>query len=230
MHVKSSPLTLVLCAAITLVNLFGAETLESVLARMDAAAATFRSMTAQLKQVSHTAVINDTTTETGVVFMKRPKPNDTRLLIDFRQPNPRSAAFRGNKGEIYYPKIQTVHEYDLRRYKSLVDQYLLLGFGSTSRDLRKNYNLKLLGEEQVLGKNTARLELIPKSKEALEHLRKVEMWIPAGEGYPIQQKFYYPSGDYHLASYSDLRWNPDLSDDAVTLKLPKGVKREFPQR
>jgi hypothetical protein len=33
-----------------------------------------------------------------------------------------------------------------------------------------------------------------------------------------------------LITYSDVKWNPSLTDEAVTLKLPKGVKREFPQR
>ena len=55
------------------------------------------------------------------------------------------------------------------------------------------------------------------------------MWV-AENGYPIQQKFYLPGGDYELATYSDMKINPDLPDSALKLHLPKNVKREYPQK
>ena len=46
----------------------------------------------------------------------------------------------------------------------------------------------------------------------------------------MQQKFHEPSGDYRLATYSEVKWNQGFPDSALALKLPKNVKREFPQR
>lgn len=206
-----------------------AGTADQVLASMDQASSSFQGMTAQLKRVDHTAVINDTTEETGIVRMKKSSQQDVQMLVEFGEPDTRTVAFEKRKAEIYYPKIKTVHVYDLGKYRQLVDQFLLLGFGTSGNELKQNYAVKLLGEEQVGGEPTARLELIPKSASAKEHLKKVELWI-SSKGYPLQQKFYKPSGDYTLIGYSNLQINPGLPASALKLDVPPGVKREYPQR
>lgn len=208
---------------------FAAESLDAVLASLDASAASFQGLTAGLTRVAFTAVLNDKSTEKGKITMKRPKPDDLRVLIELTEPDPKSVSIRGSKAEIFYPKINTVHEFNLGKHRNLVDQYLLLGFGVPGQALAKSYLLKTLGEETVAGHRATRLEMTPRSDEAKQHLKRVEMWITEA-GHPIQQQFFYPSGDYMLITYSDVRWNPPLSDDAVSLRLPKNVKREFPQR
>jgi outer membrane lipoprotein-sorting protein len=156
--------------------------------------------------------------------MRRAGPNDMRILVDFVKPDPQTAAFEKDQGQIYFPKMRTVQIFDLGKYRSLVDQFLLLGFGTSGKELARNYNLKVLGEEQVGGELATRLELVPKSASVLEYLPKAELWISTA-GYPLQQKFYEPSG-YKLFTYRDVKLNTNLPDDAFKLKLPSGVKRE----
>jgi outer membrane lipoprotein-sorting protein len=163
------------------------------------------------------------------MLLKRAGPKDTRMLIDLTEPDPKTVAFQGRKLEIYYPKIETVQEYDVGKNKNLLDQFLLLGFGSTSKELESAYDIRVAGPETVAGQKTTRLELIPKSSDVQQHLKKVELWI-AESGYPAQQKFYLPAGDYSLVTYINLKPNVDMPDSALKLKLPKNVKREYPQR
>ena len=119
--------------------------------------------------------------------------------------------------------------YDLGKHRQLVDQFLLLGFGTPGSELQRGYDVKLLGEENIAGLATSRLELTPKSPAVREHLTKVDLWISAS-GHPVQQKFHKPSGDYTQVVYSDLAINPPFAKDALALALPAGVKREFPQK
>jgi outer membrane lipoprotein-sorting protein len=203
--------------------------LDAVLASLDKSAASFQGLTASLTRVAFTAVLNDKSTEKGRISMRRPRPNDLRVLIELTEPDAKSVSIRGAKAEIYYPKIKTVHEYNLGKQRNLVDQYLLLGFGTSGQALAKSYALKALGEETIGGHRATKMEMTPRSDEAKQHLKRVEMWI-TDAGHPIQQQFFYPSGDYMLITYSDVKWNPSLNDEAVTLRLPQGVKREFPQR
>ncbi len=63
-------------------------------------------------------------------------------------------------------------------------------------DLLANYSVRLVGEDTIGGQKTRDLELIPKSKEVLQHLVKLEMSV-AENGYPLQQKFYLKGGDYN---------------------------------
>jgi outer membrane lipoprotein-sorting protein len=203
--------------------------LESVLARMDASAREFRSLSAKLKKTTFTSVLNESSVEEGTILVRRPSLKDLRMLIDFKEPDVKSVAYANKKWQIYYPKINTVQEYDFGKQGALVDQALLLGFGTAVADLRNGYTLKYLGEDAVDGHKTARLELIPKAPEAREHFTRVELWI-AEAGHPVQQKVVQPSKDYFLVTYSDMKLNPNLDVESLKLKLPKGVKKEYPQR
>ncbi|MCS7026622.1 MAG: hypothetical protein NZV14_17635 [Bryobacteraceae bacterium] len=187
-------------------------------------------MKAKIRKLTYTAVIRDTTEELGEIAMRRGKNRDMEVRVDFSQPDAKTWAFRGRKAELFLPKINTVQEYDLGKHGRLLDQFLLLGFGSLSKDLEKSYIIKLLGEEILGGRKTSKLELIPRSSQARQHLAKVEIWIPTDSSYPVQQKFDQGSGDYTLVTYSEIKLEPFLPDSAVRLILPKGVRREYPQK
>lgn len=206
-----------------------AASLDQVMAAMDKSSTSFRDMSAKLTRVDHTAVINDTSQESGTVMMKRVSARDVRLRIEFTDPDPRSVVFEKATAQIYNPKIQTVQIYDLGKQRSLVDQFLLLGFGTSGSDLAKSYTLKAAGEETVAGQPATILELLPKTASVLEHLKRAELWITAA-GYPVQQKFHRPSGDYTLITYRDVQLNPGLAEAALRLSLPRGVKTLYPQK
>jgi outer membrane lipoprotein-sorting protein len=203
--------------------------LDQVLAAMDKASASFSDMSARLTRLDYTAVIKDTSQESGVVRMKRAGSRDIRMRIDFAEPDPRTIVFERATAQIYYPKIQTVQVYNLGKQRSLVDQFLLLGFGSSGKELARNYSLKVTGEETIAGQPATRLELTPKAASMLEHIRKVELWVSEA-GFPLQQKFERPSGDYTLITYTNIQINTNTPDAAFKLSLPKGVKTEYPQK
>src|SRR5262245_16985378 len=60
-----------------------AETLENVLRQMDNSAASFKSLTAHIRNVKYTAIVNDKTVDEGTIFVKRVKPRVSVLLIEF---------------------------------------------------------------------------------------------------------------------------------------------------
>ena len=205
-------------------------TTDDVLAKLDNNAPKFTGMTANLTRLTYTKVIDDKTVEQGTIALKKQGPKDIQVLIDFTKPDPRTVSFRGRKAEIYYPKIKTVQEIDLGKRTDLMDQFMLVGFGTSGQELKANYSIKLVGEEMIGGQKAHRLQLTPLKTAAASKLQPLELWISEAGGYPVQQKFVQPSGDYHLFTYQDVKLNPPLADEALRMKLPKGVKREFPQR
>ena len=204
--------------------------LAATLARMDEAAAKFKGLQADVQKISHMAVINEDTVEAATIAVKRPKPNDIRVLFDFKPPNPKQVAIAGVKAAIYYPEINTVQEWDMGKDRSLVEQFMLLGFGSNSKDLESAYSIRLGGPETVAGQKATRIELIPKSQDVLEHLKRVDLWISGTMGIAVQQKLFEPGGDYLLATYTNIELRLNLPDSAVKLNLPKNVKWEYPQK
>ncbi|MDQ6704488.1 MAG: outer membrane lipoprotein carrier protein LolA [Acidobacteriota bacterium] len=215
------------------ISVFAADPLDAVLAQMDASAAAFKSMSANIKRISHTAVINEDSVDSGTIKLKRSRKgarSDTRMIVDLTAPDRKTVALEGDTFQIYLPKIKTVQEYDLGKKRDLLDQFLLLGFGTPGRELSRAYDTTFAGAETVEGHKAGHLQLIPKSPEVLKQLKKVDLWISDDTGYPLQQKFTQPSGDYTLVTFSDLKANPNVPDSVLKLQLPKGVKREYPQR
>jgi outer membrane lipoprotein-sorting protein len=205
-----------------------AATLPETLARMDQAAKNFTSLSADIRKVSHTGVIDADTVDVGTVMMKRPKPHDIRMLFEIKPPDPKQLFIDGKKVQIFFLNSLTVQEYEIGKYKSLLEQGLLLGFGSNSKELQNDYTISLGGPEVVAGEKTTRLELIPKSQEMQAHLKRVDLWVSDQTGVPVQQKFYQPGNDYQVATYTNIKINPNLPE--LKLDLPKGVKKEYPQK
>lgn len=206
-----------------------AESLSDVLARMDRAAQDFRSLSAHMKRVQYTAVIGESNEMDGVMRLKRIK-SGTAGIVEFQQPEQRTVYVSGHNIQIYYPKANTVEIYDSSKYTANIDQFLLLGFGTSSAELRKSYDLKMSGTETIGGVATARIEMTPKSAELNKLITKIELWIPEGQDTPFQEKVTEPSKNYELITYSDVRVNPSLPDSSFELRLPTKVKKIYPQK
>lgn len=206
-----------------------AATMDDVLNRMDRASGQFRGVSGEIRQLSHTDVVNEDDVETGTIRLKRPKPHDLRMLIDLTQPDAKTVELQGRSLNIYLPKLATVQTYDLGKNKGLLEQFLLLGFGASRADLAASYDIQWLGEDTVNGEKAGHLNLTPKSPEVLQRVRKIELWLNESTGYPAQHKIFLPGKDYWLVTFSNLKINPDLPDSALKLKLPKGVKTESPR-
>src|SRR5260370_27593756 len=124
------------------------ESLETVLERMDRAASSFKALSADVKSVQHTAVINEDNTDIGRMLLKRSK-RDMRMLVELTQPDSKAIAVQGHKVEIYYPKRNAVEEYDIGQRRELVEQFLLVGFGTSGKELKSAYNISVLDGDTV---------------------------------------------------------------------------------
>ena len=129
------------------------------------------------------------------------------------------------KAEMYLPKINQIQEYDLSHHSEIVQQYLLLGFGTESNPLRKAYDVKLVGEEDVNGDTTAVLELTPLKANVAAQIAKVSLWINEESWLPVEQKFFEPGGDYLETKYTSVVVNRDLPSSIFEIPAAKGAKR-----
>lgn len=206
-----------------------AEPMADILARMDRAAGEFRSLSATMKRVHFTAVLDETEQMDGVVRLKRVK-GSTIGVIEFQQPETRTVYIRGKSVEIFYPKANTVEIYDASKYTSNMDQIILLGFGTSSAELKKSYDFADGGPQKINGVDTTRLDLTPKSPEMKKLITKIEMWFAEGQSNPTRVKFSEPSRNYEQVDYSHNETNPPLPDSAFELKLPPGIKKIYPQK
>lgn len=228
---------LLVCSALLLVATVGSAilpsgpaassiTLEEILKQMDREQGQFQSLTASIERTKVTVVVNDRSTESGQIEVRR----DGKMRIDLTSPDQKTILRDGDRIYVYTPKIRRVEEYDLSKHRDLVDQLLLLGFGTSGESLKKSYLITLQGEESLNGQRAARLELTPRSDDVRNQISKIDLWLNEANWVPAQQQFYETgSGDYSIIQYLNVARNVSVPDARFRPAWPKGVTRVKPQ-
>ena len=202
-------------------------TTDLVLSRTDRVASDFHSLTADIEQDKFTAVVNDTSVETGKIFVRR----DQKMRIDLAKPDPKTILRTGDSLFIYTPKINRVEEFNLGKHRDIIDQYMRLGFGTKSQDLRKSYDIKFVAEEELDHHKALLLELTPKSDEVRKQITRIQMWVDESSWLPAQQKFFETGGgDYFLVKYSNTIKNLKIDDSKFKPDWPRNATRIKPRQ
>jgi len=198
---------------------FAGDDATAVLAKLDAAAARFKSSTADFEFDSiQTDPIPDKDVQKGTVYYDR-KGNAFQMGIHINEINGRAV-----------PKIIVVSGGLFKMYDKLQNQvttsnkvskwegYLILGFGASGKDLAQKWNVTDLGPETMDGVKTEKLELIAKDPEVLKLFPKVTIWIDPERGVSLKQVFDEGQGQSRICEYKNIRVNEALPSDAFTFK------------
>ncbi len=201
--------------------------LESVLDRMDAAAAAFRTTEAEFVWDQYQKVVNETDTQKGRVFFRRLK-NETQMIAEITHPDLKFVLFAEGVVRVYQPRIDQVTEYAAGKNKAEIESFLVLGFGGRGHDLLKSFDVTYEGAEVVEGARTARLALVPKSQKGKSMFSRILLWIDLERGVSLKQQLFEPSGDHRIARYLNIRMNHKLGDEVFRLKTTSKTKTVSP--
>jgi outer membrane lipoprotein-sorting protein len=200
--------------------------LDDVLKQMDREQGQFQSLTASIERTKVTVVVNDQSTESGQIEVRR----DGKMRIDLTSPDQKTILRDGDHIYVYTPKIRRVEEYDLGKRRDLIDQLLLLGFGTSGDSVKKSYLITLQGEDSLNGQRVVHLELTPRADDVRKQISKIELWLNEGNWLPAQQQLFETgSGDYSIIRYSNVARNVPIPDARFRPAWPKGVTRVKPQ-
>ena len=208
---------------------FAADDLKSVLAELNAAAAKFRSTSADFEaEIDLTEPIPDKEVQTGAVYFDR-KGNSFEMGIHFEKDNGRTVPkVIVIKGGVFtmYEKLPNLVTKSNRAGK--YEGYLSLGFGASGSDLDAKWNMTYLGSETMNGVKVAKLDLIAKDPDALTVLKKVTIWIDTDHGVSLKQYFDEGQGQSRTVVYSNIKVNQSLPSDAFIFKTDS--KTQFVNR
>jgi outer membrane lipoprotein-sorting protein len=197
-----------------------------VLGHMDQAGKQLIDLTADIKQTKVTLVVNDTSTDTGKLFLKRTKTGN-RTKLEYEKPVVKTLLIDKGKVLIYEPNIKRLQEIDLGKNRAQAE-FLLTGVGQSSANLTNTYDVKFLKEEIINGVKTSLLELKPKSGKVSAMFTQIWLWIDPANGLPIQTRLTESSGDYLTFQLENIKINPKLSDKTFKLDVPSDVQKIKP--
>jgi hypothetical protein len=207
-------------------------TLESVLKKMDEAAASFRTTQAEFEWDSYERVIDEVDEKQyGTIYYRRTgRDKDIEMMADIAQPDRKYVLFSDGKIKMYLPKPDQLTVWDLGKSSADFESYLVLGFGGSGQDLVKNFDVAFQGPETINGVATAKLQLVPKSERVRNNIARILLWIDLEKGISVQQQFFEPQGDYRLAKYSSIQVNgKKIPDDVFKLKTTSKTQTISPR-
>jgi outer membrane lipoprotein-sorting protein len=200
-------------------NAFAAGDLHATLAKLDAAAARFKSAEADFQFDSVlTDPIPDTEVQKGTAFYER-KGNIFQMAVHIGEVNGRKV-----------PKVYVYSAGKLRLFEPLIDQvttlskaseyegYVMLGFGASGKELADKWDITDDGPETINGVNTEKLELVAKDAKVRKNLPKVTVWLDLDRGVSLKQVFDEGQGQSRTCAYANIKINQSLPGNAFTIK------------
>jgi len=189
-----------------------APTLESVLKKMDAAAANFQTTQADFVWDQYQKVVDEHDLQKGTVYYRR-SGKEIEMMADIKEPDQKFLLYKEGKLQVYQPKIEQVMEYTAGANHNEIESYLVLGFGGSGQELKKQFDVEYQGEETIDGIATAKLRL----------------WIDLSRGISLQQEFKQGQGDSRLAKYSSINVHAKINNDVFRLKTTGKTKFVSPR-
>jgi outer membrane lipoprotein-sorting protein len=196
--VRSLCAVFICCLFISMPAARAADPLDPVFARIDQAAKAFKGMSADIANTEYTSITDSKDVHPGTIKLL-PAKDGTHVLLS-RQDG-LMLSFDGHKGRSYNLKTNIVDEKNIS--PNMVDQYLMLGFGASSAQLKASYEVAYSGAEQIGNQQTSHITLVPKSPDMRRDMKQAELWI-GDNGLVVQQKIVRPDGDYQLFTYSHM--------------------------
>jgi outer membrane lipoprotein-sorting protein len=202
----------------------GQSILGEILRRLDTHNKSLQSLRADVTMVKHNPQLNvsDTTTGSTSYLPKTPK-RGMYVRIDWTKPVEEQISVIGDDYELYRPRLNQVIVGKVQKARNNASVGGALAFMSMTRDqLRANYDVRYIGEEQIRGGvSTWRLELTPKTETSY---KMAELWVD-GDGMPRQAKIVEHNNDSTTVLLTNIQKNVTLKADIFKLKYPSSVKK-----
>lgn len=216
--------TLTLAAAFALAlciapSAHAADNLQSVLNRLDQAAASFHTTTADFTFDTETVEpIADTDIQKGTIYYQR-QGSAFKMAAHINQANgnPIVRAYSDVDGHLSFfdqPTNQVTRFSGAGKF----EDYLRLGFGASGKDLAAKWNISDLGSELIDGVKTEKLELIAKDPEVRKILTRVTIWVDPDRAVSLRQRFDEGPSVYRICTYTHFRINQSQPRDAFSFK------------
>lgn len=205
-----------------------ADSLQSVLSKLDDSSKTFTSAEADIVwEGTQVNPVPDTDTQTGtVVFARSGGQMEVAVHIkaDNGKPYQKDMVYANGEGKLYEPAIKQLQVFHVGDRRDQLNSFLTLGFGGSGADLQKNWNVQLQGTEAVNGVEAAKLVLTPRDPALAKTTPKVLLWIDTARGIAVKQQRYDAEGNYLTFTYNHIKLNGKVSGNTFEIKTAPGTQ------
>jgi hypothetical protein len=210
---------------------------DAVLHQLDVASTGFHSAEANLRIDIFERVVQDTSTECGVIYYLR---QGSSIQMDSKTSGvssnscpaaaPSSAAsriidYKNGTLQMFEPLANHLTILSAGANQAQYESFLTLGFGASGRDLAKAWTITDQGTETLndgsRDVSTVKLKLVARDPAILKNLGYVLIWVDPARGLSLKQQFFTPAGDYRTTYFTNIRYNQKIDTAAFAIKTNK---------
>ena len=197
--------------------------LAEILKRMEINRNNLTSLRANVMMVKYDSLLKEPDTMEGTTIYLPAKGRDALVRIDWTKPVQETLSVVNKRYVIYTPRRKTAITGDASQAQGGGKANNLFAFINMSKaELKDNFDIKYLGEENVKGGfPTWHLEMTPK-KDTAYKFKLAEMWVD-GNGMPLQIKVTESNNDTTTILLSNIQKNVSINVKIFEVELPKGT-------
>ena len=220
-------LTICLGLLFSLVSVKEAEAQDvigNILRRMDAHNKSLQSLRADVTMEKRNVQLGESDITYGnTSYLPKTAKRGSYVRIDWTTPVEEQISVIGDDYELFRPRLNQVIVGKVGKAKNSASAGGALSFMNMSKDqLKANYDVQYLGQEQISGGTTTwHLNLTPK---AATSYKSAELWVDP-DGMPRQAKVIEQNNDTTTVLLSNIQKNVTLKAEIFKLKYPGSVKK-----
>ena len=197
-------------------------TLDSALKQVERQSKDFSSLLAEVSAVSKSAEGEIVGELTGRLYMN--KNGDIRIQVG--DDSGREVLVTRSEVQEYDPAQQLVERYSLSKHKDRMEPYARLGFTTTGKDLKDDFLVTMLGEDNIRGERALMLQLTPKRDRDRQVVSSITLWINQASWMPMRQVIEEVQNRQTLTvDYAGAARNLNLNPEFFKSNWPRGTKR-----
>jgi outer membrane lipoprotein-sorting protein len=195
--------------------------LDEVLANMERAARSIKTIEADMNQEKRDMQIGGKEVYKGKIYFEHAKTCD-RVRIDYSMPAGQWVLVLCEKIYLYQSRINQViiTTRQAQAEKNQEFSFLATPYKSVP-ELKRQYNIVYIGDEQVGASSTAKLELTPKGKSSV---KKLTLWVDQSSWLPIKYQVVETNNNPTTFTLSGLIKNGKMPGDTFKANWPPGTK------
>lgn len=196
--------------------------LDDVLANMERAARSIKTIEANMHQEKRDRQIGGKEVYAGRLLFSHAGKNTDRVRINYSIPQGQIVAVLGNEIILYQPAINQVIITTRQAQASKNQEFSFIATPYKSvPELKSQYNIVYVGDEQVESVSTAKLELTPKARSSVQ---KLTLWVNQSSWLPIRYQVVENNNNVTTFTLSNMKVNGGLSAADFKVSWPAGTK------
>jgi outer membrane lipoprotein-sorting protein len=186
----------------------GADLFDELFKQGQAKNGAMKTLTASFVETTTSTLLTRPLVSSGTLAVVRP----SRIALRYAQPDDRIVLIDGDTMTMSWPSRHVRESKDIGASQSRIQKYFV---DSSPDELRSHF--AIAAREAVDRPGTYLITMVPKRKQILEGLSRLDLWVDRTTQLLVAMKMSFPNGDSKLMTFTDVKPNASIDPSVFSV-------------